>query len=266
MSESRKRPRAEEGTAPEVQLPAEKPAEDAGGGEGVDTARGAVVMEGAAEGAAGGAAEAEAEVAAEAEAKVEAEVAAEVGGGEQAAPEIVIAPLVSSLEGIPGQPYLAALHGKAAIASSVIKKLNKLDPAATSIGTAPTFLVAKATECFLATVVAEGIKAAADRAEAAPEDSIARKKPRLTYDDLRSTALSLKDAGLISDVSFLNRVLPERTKEDPKLLPPAPRDPNLADGPSGAKTSGGNKSEASDTAIEAASASGEAVSAAVAPE
>jgi hypothetical protein len=263
--ESRKRPRAEEAepAAAEAQPPAEEATEEAAEG----AAEGAT--EGGAAAAAAGVEEEEEEEeeeglsqAKEKEEKEEEEEApgppqkdgdAEEEEDEEAAPKIVIAPLVSSLAGIAGQPYLAALHGKAVISSSVVKKLNTLDPAAASIGAAPTFLVAKATECFLATVIAEGVKASAARARAAPEDSAARKKPRLTYDDVRAAALSLKDAGLLANVAFLNRVLPLRTEEDPKPEPRAPK----TEGATGAALAAAGAAPAEGAAASAAAVAAE---------
>ena len=125
--------------------------------------------------------------------------------------------------------------------------------AAASIGAAPTFLVAKATECFLATVIAEGVKASAARARAAPEDSAARKKPRLTYDDVRAAALSLKDAGLLANVAFLNRVLPLRTEEDPKPEPRAPK----TEGATGAALAAAGAAPAEGAAASAAAVAAE---------
>ena len=212
---------------------------------------------GAARGRGGaGGAPAEAEAGGEAEAQGVAPAEAEA---EAAAPGGLTEPEVSPLAGIAGQPYLASLDGKANIPPSIIKRINKQDPSSTSIGQTPTFLVAKATECLLATIIAKGVKVAAARAAAA-EDGSPLKRARLTYDDLRGAALSLKEGGVISDVSFLNRVLPQRTQEDP--APPAPA-------PTGSKPANPAKaavpSESLTTVGSGAAAAADAESAGAAP-
>ena len=101
--------------------------------------------------------------------------------------------------------------------------------------------------------IAEGVKASAARARAAPEDSAARKKPRLTYDDVRAAALSLKDAGLLANVAFLNRVLPLRTEEDPKPEPRAPK----TEGATGAALAAAGAAPAEGAAASAAAVAAE---------
>lgn len=129
-----------------------------------------------------------------------------------------------ALSSVEDQPYLESLGNKALISSNSVRKLNKLDPSSSTIGQGATYLVSKAAECFIATIVNEGVKMAHARAEDAEEGS-PLKKARLSYDDVRDVAFSLKEKGWISDVSFLHKVLPKKLEDDPKPSPPAAQAP-----------------------------------------